>query len=174
VFTNTQFKIPVPDSIVERTALRDRLMEIGSVNTRASRLRSTAGLWHQVAPTKVPTEELQKTCILQRDVENLPLDPSATIRPIDESIDRARTQLLELIANATGIGAARVEGASALQPNGYLVVNPCSHPQRVFLKDLNAVIDPQSSGRIHGCVSYRGISQAVVDLPPFGFVKLRA
>ncbi|MFN7888721.1 MAG: hypothetical protein ACK5OC_00400 [Pirellula sp.] len=184
VFTNTQFKIPVPDSTVERTALRDRLMELGRVNTRASRLRSTAGLWHQVAPTKVPKEELEKNCILQRDVENFPLESAASIRPIDESIDRSRTQLLELIANAAGVGAASVAGgsvgdasgagSSASQPNGYLVVNPCSHPQRVFLKDLHAVIDPQSSGRIHGCVSYRGISQAVVDLPPFGFVKLRA
>lgn len=174
VFTNTQFKIPVPESTAARTALRDRLMDLGRVNMQVSRLRSAAGLWHQVAPTKVPKEELEKNCALQRAVENLPLDSATSTQPIEESMDRSRTRLLGLIASAVGVEAGNVEAGGVSQPNGFLVINPCSHPQRVFLKDINAVIDPQSSGRIHGCVSYRGISQAVVDLPPFGFVKLRA
>lgn len=168
-FTNTQFKIPVPESNAVRTALRDKLMELGSANTKVSRLRSVSGLWNQVAPTKVSIEELDNNCQFQREVENLPLDGSSDMRSTEEAIKRSRVRLLELITDAAG-----VRGGESSKPNGYMVVNPCSHPQRVFLKDLNGVVDPKSSSRILGLVVNRGTSHAVVDIPPFGFVKFRA
>lgn len=57
--------------------------------------------------------------------------------------------------------------------HGYLVVNPASHSQRIFIDNVPGRIDPQSSSRIHACDYLGGTSQAIIDLPPYGFVRYR-
>ncbi len=166
-FKNHQFKVPIPGSEKERNDLANRLAMYTKESVVCSRIRSTAGLWRQVA------NEAKKgnfEAILNDDALTSGWSHSAGSQSNALSnLTHAKNRLLHEIAQLS-----KLEVDASRPINGLLVVNPASHPRRVYLEDLPATIDATSSTRIFGLSSHDGFSSCVVDIPPFGFVKLRA
>jgi hypothetical protein len=167
-FHNNQFKVPIPESYEEQRNLRDSLRISRRSAVRLSRLRSASQLWRQVAPAKIDTDLLNSIAQLERENESAPI-PSMTSDSVARSMAPLKNALLNSLVESLGLSCS-----SDRKPNGFLVVNPCSHPQRLFLRDVNGVLEPECSSRLVAHSVSKGWSNAVVDVPPFGFVKLRA
>lgn len=174
-FQNRQFRIPVtgePPQLAKRQA--DTLVWHQRI-TRSARLRSLAWLWQNVAPKSITSDFAREIGTLEKKVHEEAYRETLVQHavPCLESgvvaeFEHAKHRLLEKIA---GAGVATTERGD---PNGYLIVNSSSHARRVFLENLPGEIDPSSSSRIVGAVTQAGRSHLVADLPPYGFVKVRA
>jgi hypothetical protein len=166
-FKNHQFKVVVPGSENERNELAGRLGHYAKESILGSRIRFTAGLWRQVASD---ANKVSFDTILNDDTVKIGwTDSNDSQSNALSNLLRAKERLLREIAKLS-----KLEADASRPVNGFLVVNPTSHPRRVYLSDLPATIDATSSTRIFGASTHDGFSQCVVDVPPFGFVKLRA
>lgn len=166
-FKNHQFKVVVPGGSKERNELASRLGRYAKESVLSSRIRSTAGLWRQVASeaNKGKLDSVLNDENLSRDWPNSACSNSESL----SNLLRVKNRLLKEISEVS-----KMQADASRPVNGFLVVNPTSHPRRVNLSDLPATIDETSSNRIFGVSTHDGFSQCVVDVPPFGFVKLRA
>ena len=166
-FKNHQFKIVVPGGSKERNELASRLGRYAKESVLSSRIRSTAGLWRQVANDshKLKIDSILNDENVRRDWTNSADSNSDSL----SSLLKVKNRLLQEISEVS-----RIQADASRPVNGFLIVNPTSHPRRVYLSDLPATIDATSSNRIFGVSTHAGFSQCVVDVPPFGFVKLRA
>lgn len=174
-FQNRQFRIPVlgePSQFAKRQA---DTLDLHQRITRSARLRSLAWLWQNVAPKSITSDFAREISTLEKKVHaeahratSAQLAVSHLETGVASEFEHAKHRLLEKIA---GAGVATTEQG---EPNGYLIVNSASHARRVFLENLPGEIDANSSTRIVGTVTQSGRSHLVADLPPFGFVKVRA
>lgn len=174
-FQNRQFRIPlVGDASQIAAQQREHLGAYGRF-VRTSRLRSLAWIWQNVAP-KFITKDFAQSILAIESKAHRCKDCTASAQPdvfhsseeLEADFLNAKSRLLEMIA---GAGVATTESGL---PNGYLIVNNSSHARRVFLESIPGEIDSGSSTRIVGAVTQGNRSHLVADLPPFGFVKVRA
>lgn len=175
-FKNHQFKITVPIDESERNQLAIRLGQYARWNAFAERVRSTAMLWRHVADeaSKERFDAILGESCLQYWWEGFSskaqdVDRSSGETSSVQSLVQTKERLLSEIAKIS-----KLETGPSRPANGLLVVNPTSHARRMFLSDVPATIDAASSTRIFGLSTHSGFSQCVVDVPPFGFVKLAA
>lgn len=170
-----QFSTPLPPTDAEKLVFHQLQARLLTLRTRTERLLSTAMLWQQAYPNKLPANLLATIYELDCNSQQLG-NHSPDLRELEGKIeeqfrcaDELQNALTQSIVEVSGLGPKETT-----EPNGYLVVNTTSHPRRVFLADLPGNVETSSSTRIHAAQHYRGRSHVVVDLPPCGFVKFRA
>lgn len=174
-FQNRQFRIPVTGEPSQLAARQTEALESHRQVTRLARLRSLAWLWQHVAPKSITADFVREIGLLEKRVHSDACRKTSVQHPVPilESGFGAETEQFKhrLLEKIAGAGVATTEQGDA---NGYLIVNSSSHARRVFLESLPGEIDAGSSTRIVGTVAQAGRSHLVADLPPFGFVKVRA
>ncbi len=167
-----QFQVPLPEDSVAQQNLHAQLAGLHRLRANASQLRSTAALWNHMLPTKVGDELVVSNREFERRVHtpsSMPLETNDRIVEYGSALDKNRGDLTRVIVAANGW-----ECPSAQEANGYLFINTASHPRRVFVSELPGEVEEASSTRIVATHTYANRSQLVVDLPPFGVVKVRA
>lgn len=176
-FPSNAFKTSIPPIATEQQRLHRRLVDYESIRVQVERLWSLFHLWKQVASssTKMFDVTLEQECRLLLSQIDSWFDTPSGANPNDTALaqvlEGSRRKLMLAIESALhGSSAANADPNSI----GTLIVNPSSHPQRLFLRDLPGSLNIQSSSRIYAAETIGGRSNAVVDLPPFGFVKLQA
>ena len=180
-FPSSDFKVPVPSDLAQQHQLHQRLIGYEQQRSQAERLWSLYHLWNQV--------EYRSSKDLDT-VEPLHVEIAGLLRQVDDWFDDAfdsakvsvlieecRTKLMARIQKTLGVFEA-TKGSAQLPENsglrGYLMVNPSSHPQRVFINEVIGSVDATSCTRLVAVEANAGKSRAVLDIPPFGFVRFRA
>lgn len=194
-FPNNAFTVSIPKSSELQTDLHLKILQYERLRIETERLESLAYLWHQIAlqsPDSLsqaqegaPAHEGDFSKSAQSLLQTLDgrLEPSLGHDcEIENQVQSLRAALLERIRKTLSNQSQQASGSSPddRSPNdhsaaskGFLLINPANHPQRVFLKDLPAELDPSSSNRIVASHIESGRTDAIVDIPPYGFVRLR-
>jgi hypothetical protein len=150
----------VPESATSVNGLHRQLAASAKPLATLDRLESAARLWASVwGQTHSENSEI---AVILREISAI--QTKAAMLP-DLSLKQAelteiRNRLLALIQ--------RKLGAS----NDYVVVNPASHTRRVFAAGLPGNLDSRGSERIIAHHFDGHASEVIVDVPPFGFVRL--
>ena len=180
-FPNNDFKVPVPNNLTEQHQLHLKLIGYEQQRSQAERLWSLYHLWNQVANKS--SKEMDSIEPQQDEIERLLtridcwFDESFDSATISRQIEECRTKLMARIRQALGAFEATRDSAQPADSNGlrgYLMVNPSSHPQRIFISDVLGSVDATSCSRLVAVESNAGKSRVVVDIPPFGFVRFRS
>ena len=180
-FPSTDFKVSVPSGLAEQHQLHRRLIGYEQHRSQAERLWSLYHLWNQVANDSFKDlnaidPQQEEILRLLRRVDGWfdePRDPA----DISTQIDELRAKLMIRIRETLGTFEAATKKTQAVEVDGergYLMVNPSNHPQRVFVNGLLGAVDTASCTRLVTVEAGDGKSRAVVDIPPFGFVRFKA
>jgi hypothetical protein len=206
-YGSKDFRSPLPSDASHLNALHLRLVEYTARIHRLERLAAANRLWDWVPKTKGGTTsnaasngdlaaidaEIQQ---LLRDCDERVGAPNASSR--EPAIDTASSGLAD--GGLADGGLAEIDQRiDALQSRvfasirsripgsrEFVVINPTSHPQRVFLSNLPTEVDVASSTRIIAAdatviqasdptrAQGAGVSMdAIIDVPPYGFAKWR-
>ncbi len=180
-FPSNDFKVSVPNDLTEQHQLHRRLIGYEQHRSQAERLWSLYHLWNQVANKS--STEMDNIEPMQDEIERLlaQIDcwfaESFDSETISRQIGECRTKLMARIRQTLGAFEATRVSAQPADSNGlrgYLMVNPSSHPQRIFISDVLGSVDATSCSRLVEVESNAGKSRVVVDIPPFGFVRFRS
>ena len=187
-FQSNAFKLPIPKAVCEQNVLNSQIIAYQRIRVELERLSSLHYLWVQVgAQNDHNTEEDKTRTEIEQLLDTLDgwFDPDksksqrleAVFSNLQERMKVCREHQLEQIRNAVGNRAnAKISDSEVGLGDtvGYLFANPSNHPQRLFLEGIPGTIDPDSCTRIFAAESIGGKSNAVLDIPPFGFVRIRA
>ena len=178
-FPSNAFKIAVHGATNQQAMQHHRMMQYEQLRVRTERMQSLSYLWDQIAAQTATHDSLEskqgfadKTNAI---LEELDAGLESEIQVgIEARIAQQREYLLKQI-QATLSKGPRSTGRPDLPESGrgYLLINPGNHPMRLFLEGLEGEVDPSSSKRIVACDARAGRTDAVVDIPPFGFVRMR-
>lgn len=183
-FPANAFKVAIPKQVAEQNQLHLQLARYERLRVQVERMSSLCYLWEQVAgqsaknaarfsSTKTKVVELLQQIDTWFDSEKNVAEASLHISTdLSQQIASCKEELLEQIRISLG-GRASESGGTSSTATGYLIVNPSNHPQRLFLEDVPGVIDASSCTRIQACESSGQSSRLVVDVPPYGFVRMR-
>ena len=206
-YGSKDFRSPLPSDASHLNALHLRLVEYTARIHRLERLAAANRLWDWVPKTKGGTTsntasngdlaaidaEIQQ---LLRDCDERVGAPNASSR--EPAIDTASSGLADR-GLAEGVLSEIDQRIDALQSRvfasirsrvpgsrEFVVINPTSHPQRVFLSNLPTEVDVASSTRIIAAdatliqasdpTRAQGAAvsmDAIIDVPPYGFAKWR-
>jgi hypothetical protein len=186
-FANNAFKLPLPTSVTKLAHLHQRIASYERLRIPAERLQSLQYLWTQVALHSQAISQVDGLTNDNAECESILAtadawfandasdqeSTSVTTEALYKKLESLRILTMQRIAKVLLKDKAVAEGDNLGAPFGYLLINPSNHPQRVFLEKIDGTIDSSSSKRIVACETRTGKSNAVVDVPPFGFVKLR-
>lgn len=176
-FSSSAFRIPIASDGKQQNALHRTIAWHATLSAQLDRIVAMYWQWRNV----IDSANSEATKCLNRAWETIvPLCDR-----IDESFDSEQDDAREtelrkieescIAARGFICDAIRIYLDSTPDAQkGYLVVNPASHSQRVFIDKIPGRIDPQSSSRIHASDCCDGFSQAIIDLPPYGFVRYRS
>ena len=188
-FPNNSFKIPIPKSTRAQIGLHQKIISYQQTRIGLERLQSLRYLWTQVAKNSVSNAPSQNgesdACVAE--IEQLvncvdswfDTDKAGSERD-DEDCSKLQPRLqacrenqLAQIRDTLSNRTTSSNAEATKEATSYLIANPSSHPQRLFLKDIPGTIDQSSCSRIYAAESSNGTSRAIVDIPPFGFIRFR-
>lgn len=196
-YGSKDFRSPLPSDASHLNALHLRLVEYTARIHRLERLAAANRLWDWVPKAKVNAAssaassddiaaidaEIQK---LLRDCDERVGAPNASSR--EPAIDVADAEEAEIEQQIQGLQTRVFASIRSRIPGSkeFVVVNPTSHPQRVFLSHLPNEVDAASSTRIiaadvtlapnsdlRGSQGAVASMDAIIDVPPYGFAKWR-
>jgi hypothetical protein len=156
-----------------------RMIQYEQLRVRAERMQSLSYLWDQIAAQTAAHDSLEsKHGIADKTnaiLEELDAGLESEINVgIEARIAEQRESLLKQIRATLSNGPKSTGQPNLLESGkGYLLINPGNHPMRLFLEGLEGDVDPSSSKRIVACDARSGRTDTVVDIPPFGFVRMR-
>jgi alpha-mannosidase len=189
-FASNSFRIPIPKSTREQNGLHQQIIGYQQTRVGLERLQSLQYLWTQVAKNSVsdapPPNGEQDAC--GAEIEHLLncLDgwfdtnkagsqhDDASRSNLHQRMQVCREKQLVQIRETLNHRTTSSNAEATKEVSSYLIANPSSHPQRLFLKDIPGTIDQASCSRIYASESSDGTSRAIVDIPPFGFIRFRA
>lgn len=178
-FPSNAFKIAIPKLTDVQILLHQRIIQYEQLRVGAERQQSLSYLWSQIAEQATPQTQQGSDWNMADSTEEIleQLDAgleSEISSSIATKLAEQRASLLEQIRTTLSEMPKPLRNGNELNSeNGYLLINPANHPQRLFLESLDGEIDPSSSKRIVACDVRLGRTDAVVDIPPFGFVRMR-
>jgi len=178
-FPSNAFKIAVPESTNLQVMQHQRMIQYEQLRVRAERMQSLSYLWDQIAAQTATWDSLESkrdfAGIADAILEELDAGLESEINAsVAARIAEQRESLLKQIRATLSNGSST--SGQVDQPGngkGYLLINPGNHPMRLFLEGLEGEVDPSSSKRVVACDARAGRTDVVVDIPPFGFVRMR-
>jgi alpha-mannosidase len=183
-FPSSAFKIPVPSDLGNQNQLHQRIRMHVAMRLRVERLESLLYLWTQVAGgTKeqwgqmdallAQTQQLHQKLDCCIDPNSRDAFDSAAMQNALTQFQTLRGELLEHVCQSLSPGK-EPSIASSSENHTYLLINPSNHSQRCFLEEVDGHIEKDSSNRILASEWVGDQSRAVIDVPPFGFVRFTA
>lgn len=202
-YGSKEFRNPLPSDASHLNALHQRLVEYTRCIHRLERLAAANRLWDWV-PRAKGAAAIQPAS--SADIAAIDTEIQKLLRECDERAGATHTSASDPARGADEAGLADsalseiAQKIDALQSRvfasirsripgtrEFVVINPTSHPQRVFLSNLPKEVDSASSTRIiaadatiiqsHEPSGPQGTSasmDAILDVPPFGFAKWRS
>ncbi len=176
-FVTSAFKGPIPESAKGQNEMALRLQRHATHAAHAERLVSNYWLWNALTSFAYPNHSTALRS-LQPAVESIPENVDRVADCVEQDadlttelathIDTLSQHQLRVLCDCL---CGSSEPVSSTAPQGWLLVNPAGHTRRYFLDGIPGSIQSGSNERIYATELRDGLSKAIIDVPPFGFVK---
>jgi hypothetical protein len=169
-FTASQFAFPIPKNRIGFQQITNRIRAIQQKQLQMESILSTAIVTDLILRGK--TDHAGEASQLAIAVEEAAWPPSKSNESdLADILTKDTNQIKATVGMSLAQSIPRASNNSGAT-NGFLVINPLSGPQRVYLSTLKQPLDSSDSQRIYATHTYQGGTDMVVDIPPMGVLQL--